>query len=328
MTDRTLGSLALVSATTGLRILGFTAAGAPFAVDPLAFAAAPTSGASVSDASPLPLGDSPAAGSSPAASRADHVHARPTAAQIGAAGLTHTHAIGDVTNLQTTLNSKAATTHSHIISDVSGLQVSIDAKANLAHTHPIADVSGLTSALGLKQDTATKGQANGYAGLDNTGKVPLIQLPDTTGSGGASNVASGTVDGQIPVWSGSTGKYQPATPTPITSDGTPIVARNTATTLTFVEYNRRYIVLTGAAPLTLSAATVLASPTDVMEFVIFNTYSAVNTITFDAAIAVKPYPAGTGVGGTVKISANYSTASVVVLPVGNQLVAFVRGQIE
>lgn len=327
--EKPLASLSLVSATAGLRILGFTPAGAPVAVDPLAFAAAPTSGAAVSDAAPLPLADSAFSGTSPASARSDHVHPRPTAAQIGAAGLTHTHAISDVTNLQTTLNSKAALSHQHIIGDVSGLQVALDAKANAAHLHPISDISGLTSALGQKQDTAAKGVANGYAGLDNTGRVPLAQLPDAVGSGGGvSNVANGSADGQVPVWSSATGKYQPASPAAITSDGTPVVTRNTATTLTFNEYNRRYIVLNGAAPLTLSATEVLASPTDVMEFVIFNTYTAVNTLTFDAAIAVKPYPVGTGTGGTVKISANYATASVVVLPVGNQLVAFVRGQIE
>ena len=42
-----------------------------------------------------------------------------------------------------------------------------------------ADVSGLEAALSGKQDTSAKGQANGYAGLDGTGKVPEAQLPAT-----------------------------------------------------------------------------------------------------------------------------------------------------
>lgn len=37
------------------------------------------------------------------------------------ANATHTHAIGDVTNLQNTLNGKAASTHRHPFSQIDGL---------------------------------------------------------------------------------------------------------------------------------------------------------------------------------------------------------------
>lgn len=50
----------------------------------------------------------------------------PSASDVGAAPATHGHSISDVTNLQTTLNGKAASTHSHSISDVSGLQAALD----------------------------------------------------------------------------------------------------------------------------------------------------------------------------------------------------------
>jgi hypothetical protein len=40
----------------------------------------------------------------------------------------HSHAISDVTNLQTTLNGKAATSHAHAISDVTSLQSTLDGK--------------------------------------------------------------------------------------------------------------------------------------------------------------------------------------------------------
>lgn len=37
--------------------------------------------------------------------------------------------------------------------------------------------SSVTSALASKEDKANKGQPNGYAPLDGTGKVPLANLP-------------------------------------------------------------------------------------------------------------------------------------------------------
>jgi hypothetical protein len=48
-----------------------------------------------------------------------------------------------------------------------------------------------------KQDVADKGQHGGYAGLDNTGKVPVAQLPDaalTGGSGGGGSQFVGSID--------------------------------------------------------------------------------------------------------------------------------------
>jgi hypothetical protein len=41
---------------------------------------------------------------------------------------THTHAISEVTNLQTTLDGKAATTHTHAIAEVTGLETALDGK--------------------------------------------------------------------------------------------------------------------------------------------------------------------------------------------------------
>lgn len=49
------------------------------------------------------------------------------------------------------------------------------------HTHAEADVTGLTAALAAKQATSEKGQANGYASLDASGKVPSAQLPASSG---------------------------------------------------------------------------------------------------------------------------------------------------
>ena len=66
----------------------------------------------------------------------------------------HTHAISDVTNLQTSLDGKAATSHSHAISDVTSLQTSLDGKAATSHTHAISDTTGLQTALDGKAATS------------------------------------------------------------------------------------------------------------------------------------------------------------------------------
>ena len=64
----------------------------------------------------------------------------------------HSHAISDVTGLQTALNGKAASSHTHTVSDVTGLQDSLDAKAALSHSHAMSDVTGLQDALDAKAD--------------------------------------------------------------------------------------------------------------------------------------------------------------------------------
>jgi hypothetical protein len=71
---------------------------------------------------------------------------------IGAAATSHTHAISDVTNLQTTLDGKAASSHTHAISDVTNLQTTLDGKVASSHSHAISDVTGLQSALDDKLD--------------------------------------------------------------------------------------------------------------------------------------------------------------------------------
>jgi hypothetical protein len=45
------------------------------------------------------------------------------------------------------------------------------------HKHPQEEVDNLVTDLAAKQSVSEKGQANGYPGLDATGKVPSAQLP-------------------------------------------------------------------------------------------------------------------------------------------------------
>jgi phage-related tail fiber protein len=67
---------------------------------------------------------------------------------------THGHAISEVTNLQTTLDGKAATIHAHAIADVTGLQTALDGKAPTTHNHTTAQVTGLDTALAAKAPIA------------------------------------------------------------------------------------------------------------------------------------------------------------------------------
>lgn len=67
-------------------------------------------------------------------------------ATAGPGGGPHTHPISDVTNLQTTLDGKAASSHSHVIGDVTNLQSSLDGKASSSHTHNATDVNAGTLA--------------------------------------------------------------------------------------------------------------------------------------------------------------------------------------
>lgn len=68
------------------------------------------------------------------------------------AGVSHSHAISDVTGLQTALDGKAASSHDHTISQVTNLQSTLDGKANTSHTHIINDTTGLQTALNGKSD--------------------------------------------------------------------------------------------------------------------------------------------------------------------------------
>jgi hypothetical protein len=102
-----------------------------------------TSGIVVSSATPQALGVA-AAGSSGDASRADHVHAMPSAADVGAAASSHTHAAGDITS--GTLDIARIPTIGYTA--LSGVPLTF---APEAHTHTTTDITGytLTSVNGL-----------------------------------------------------------------------------------------------------------------------------------------------------------------------------------
>jgi hypothetical protein len=104
----------------------------------------------------------------------------------GKAPTSHTHAIADVTGLQTALNGKAATSHTHAIADVTGLQDDLDGKASTTHGHAIADVTGLQDDLDGKAATSHTHAIADVTGLqdDLDGKASTTHghaIADVTG---------------------------------------------------------------------------------------------------------------------------------------------------
>lgn len=61
--------------------------------------------------------------------------------------------------------------------DLAAQVVALAGKADVAHSHVTTDITGLDAALTARQEISEKGQANGYASLDATGKVPVSLLP-------------------------------------------------------------------------------------------------------------------------------------------------------
>ena len=144
-------------------------AGVSFAKDTAAgsitiAAAGGTSGIVVGSATPLPLGTA-AAGTAGDASREDHVHAMPSAADVGAASAVHTHDAADVTDFATeaalygpvssvngqtgtvtlvaTDVSAASASHSHVAADVT------DFVTEAAKVGPVSSVNGKTGTVTL-----------------------------------------------------------------------------------------------------------------------------------------------------------------------------------
>ena len=95
------------------------------------------------------------------------------------AAASHSHAISDVTNLQTTLDGKATTSHTHAISDVTNLQTTLDGKAASSHTHAIADVTNLQTTLDGK---AASSHTHTLSDITDTGNVAVSASRSLTAS--------------------------------------------------------------------------------------------------------------------------------------------------
>jgi hypothetical protein len=92
--------------------------------------------------------------------------------------------ISDVTNLQSSLDGKAALVHTHIIADVTGLQTSLNGKAPTTHTHDAADIT--TGTLSDARLPAATTALKGAAKVDNNSAGDPVALT-ASGHGAAAD---------------------------------------------------------------------------------------------------------------------------------------------
>jgi Phage tail repeat like/Chaperone of endosialidase len=98
---------------------------------------------------------------------------------VNVSTLLHIHVIGDVENLQTTLDDKAGVGHIHVIGDVENLQTTLDDKAG------VADFDTLSSSIAGKTDIG-----HSHVTSDITGLTTFVQGLISSSGGGS----GGTVD--------------------------------------------------------------------------------------------------------------------------------------
>lgn len=77
----------------------------------------------------------------------------------------------------------AAATHGHIIGDVTGLQSALDSKSSSSHSHVVGDVTGLQDALDAKQTTLVSGTS-----IKTINGASLLGSGDVAISSGASDI--------------------------------------------------------------------------------------------------------------------------------------------
>ena len=82
----------------------------------------------------------------------------------GKANKSHTHAQSDITGLSTALSGKANSSHKHTTSDITDFSTEMGKKADKSHTHSQSDITGLSTALSGKANsshTHTQGEVTG-----------------------------------------------------------------------------------------------------------------------------------------------------------------------
>lgn len=109
---------------------------------------------------------------------------------IDAAASSHSHAISDVTGLQTALDGKSTLGHGHAIADVTGLQAAIDGKLASSAVSAFggtliddADAATARGTLGLGTLATQNGTFSGTSSGTNTGDQTITLTGDVSGSG-------------------------------------------------------------------------------------------------------------------------------------------------
>jgi hypothetical protein len=149
-----------------------------------------TGGVTVGSATPQPLGGA-AAGTSGNASREDHVHAMPSASDVGAAVAVHTHGTTDIVgftaSIQEFANVKSVQGRTGdvvlTLEDVTG--------AAAVHTHSTTDIVGFTTVANVVSVNGITGTPSIVAGANVTVTTSASSIVVTAGGGGGDEGGGG-----------------------------------------------------------------------------------------------------------------------------------------
>ena len=175
------------------------------------------------------------------------------------AAASHSHVIGDVTNLQTSLDGKASSSHSHIVGDVTGLQTALDGKASSSHAHDgITPIGGVIDYFGSTEPSGWK-YPNGQA-ISRTTYSSLFDLLGTAfGSGdGLTTFNLPDMRGRVAVMRDASAGVITGTDTLGSTEGAQSV---TLTTAQIPSHNHAITVTSATTGITASTGNNSANPT-------------------------------------------------------------------
>jgi len=175
------------------------------------------------------------------------------------AAASHSHVIGDVTNLQASLDGKASSSHSHIVGDVTGLQTALDGKASSSHAHDgITPIGGVIDYFGSTEPSGWK-YPNGQA-ISRTTYSSLFDLLGTAfGSGdGLTTFNLPDMRGRVAVMRDASAGVITGTDTLGSTEGDQSV---TLTTAQIPSHNHAITVTSATTGITASTGNNSANPT-------------------------------------------------------------------
>ena len=166
----------------------------------------------------------------------------------------HGHTIAEITNLQSTLEGKAASSHTHVIGNVTGLQDALNAKLDTTGTLPLANITGAGTA--ADKDVPSSGDAsNTQVVLGNDTRLTNARTP-TSHNHAASDINSGTLG----IARGGTGVS--STPT----NGQLLIGNGSGYSLaTLVAGSSNITITNGSGTITIDAATEAAEVSAILQ---------------------------------------------------------------
>jgi len=192
----------------------------------------------------------------------------------------HGHTIGEITDLQSTLDGKAASSHTHIIDNITGLQTALNGKLDTTGTLPLANITGAGTA--ASKDVAVSGNASStQVVMGNDTRLTDARTP-TSHTHSTSDITSGT----LAVARGGTG----VSSTP--SSGQLLIGDNTGFTLATLTAGTNIAISNTAGGITISQVGEPVAPSALLADGTYgdinisgNTWTVVNNAISTAKVA-------------------------------------------